>query len=53
MIFVIFWLFIFEISKEEKSKTIIARRKTKTDLESAWNSARSYEAIFSIFVLFF
>ena len=43
---------VFEPSKEEKSKTINARRKT-TVLESALNSAQSYEEIFSIFVLFF
>ena len=30
-----FWLFIFEISKEYKSKTINARTKTGTDSEFA------------------
>ena len=48
-----FWLFTFEISKELKSKTINARTKTRTDLESALNSAQSYEAIFPIFILLF
>ena len=44
---------VFEHSKEEKSKTIKARRKTRTVLESALNFAQSYEEIFSIFVLLF
>ena len=39
----------FEHSKEEKWKTINARRKTRTDLESALNSAQSYGEIFTIF----
>ena len=52
LIFIIFWLIIFEISKKEKSKTIIARGKTRTDLESALISAQVYEALFSIFVFF-
>ena len=43
---------VFGLSKEEKS-TINARRKTRTVLESALNSAQSYEEIFSIFVVFF
>ena len=53
MIFVIFLLFIFEISKEEKSKTIIARRKTRTGLEFALNYAQIYDALIQISVLFF
>ena len=47
--FMLFWLFIFEISKEEKSKTINARTKTRTDLESALNSAQ--RCIYRVFVL--
>ena len=37
---------VFKPSKEQKSKTINARRKTRTALESALNSAHSYEEIF-------
>ena len=33
---------VFELSKEWKSKTINARRKIKTVLESVLNSAQSY-----------
>ena len=39
----------FEPSKEEKSKSINAKRKTRTVLESALNFAQSYEETFSIF----
>ena len=45
------YLIIFEISKDYNSKTINAGTKTRTDLESALNSAQSYEIKFSIFVL--
>ena len=44
---------VFEPSKENNSKTINARRKTRTVLESASNSAQNFESQFSIFVLFF
>ena len=40
---------VFEPSIEEKSKTINARRKTRTVLESVLNSTQSYEEIFTIF----
>ena len=43
----------FEPSKEEKSKNINARKKTRTAWKSALYSAQIYEEIFSIFVLFF
>ena len=44
---------VFEPSKENKSKTIKARRKTRTVLESASNSAPNFVSWFAIFVLFF
>ena len=45
---------VFEPSKENKSKTINARKKkTRTVLESASNSAQNFVSRFSIFVLFF
>ena len=44
---------VFEPSKENKSKTLNARRKTKTVLESASNSEQNFVSRFSIFVLFF
>ena len=41
---------VFEVSKEQKSKTVNARIKTWTVLESVLNSSpQSYEARFSIF----
>ena len=43
---------VFEPSIEEKSKTINARRKAKTVLESVLNSTQSYEEIFTIFFFF-
>ena len=43
----------FEPSKENKSKTINARRKTRTVLESASNSAQKFVSWFAISVLFF
>ena len=54
-IYIIIYIFaspvkcVFEPSREEKSKTINARRKIKTVLKSALNSAQIYEEIFSIF----
>ena len=45
--------YVFEPSKENKSKTIKARRKTRTVLESASNSAQNFVSWFAIFVLFF
>ena len=44
---------IFEPSKENKSKTIKARRKTRTVLESASNYAQNFVSWFAIFVLLF
>ena len=44
---------VFEPSKENKSKTINARRKTRTVLESASNYAQTFVSRFSIFVFFF
>ena len=44
---------VFEPSKENKSKTINAKKKTRTVLESASNSAQNFESRFLIFVLFF
>ena len=38
---------VFEPSKENKSKTINARRKTRTVLESASNSAQNFVSRFS------
>ena len=44
---------VFQHSKGNKSKTINARRKTRTVLESASNSTQNFVSRFSIFVLFF
>ena len=44
---------VFEPSKENKSKTIKSRRKTRTVLESASNFEPNFVSRFSIFVLFF
>ena len=44
---------VFEPSKENKSKSNNARRKTRTVLESASNSAQNFVSRFSIFVFFF
>ena len=44
---------VFEPSKENKSKTNNAKRKTRTVLESASNSAQNFVSWFSNFVLFF
>ena len=43
---------VFEPSKENKSKTINARRKTRTVLEFASNFAQNFVSRFSIFVIF-
>ena len=43
----------FEPSKQNNSKTIKARRKTRTVLDSASNSEQNFVSRFSIFVLFF
>ena len=45
--------FVFEHSKENKSKTINARRKTRTVLKSASNSAPNVVSRFSISAFFF
>ena len=42
---------LFRPSKEYKSKTINARGKTRTDLESASNSAQNCESRFSSYFL--
>ena len=44
---------VFEPSKENKSKTIKVRRKTRTVLESASNSEQNFVSRFPILVLFF
>ena len=44
---------VFEPSKENKSKTINARRKTRTVLESASNFAQNFVSRFSSFFFFF
>ena len=50
----IFGYLFLKFQKKRSQKILgIARKKTRTDLESALNSAQSYETIFTIFVLFF
>ena len=44
---------VFEPPKENKSKTINARRKTRTVLESASNSAQNFISRFPIYLLFY
>ena len=46
------FMFFFEISKEEKSKTIYTRTRTRTVLVSALNSEHGYEETFLIFIIF-
>ena len=53
MIFMFLGGSFFEISKEEKSKTINARTITRTVLQSALNSEQSCGETFSFFFQYF